>query len=236
MKKFSLEEIENSDGKNGAPAIVVVKEKVYDVSASPKWKGGLHMRRHQAGKDLTVDIGSAPHGIEVLERVQMVGVYQTSRRVDISGNRAKVEAFLEKHPFFRRHPHPAIVHFPLALLMLASFLEILAIWTSSGRTEWAAYLVLTIGFASLPVAIATGYFTWWINYEAKENPIVKQKRRLAWLTLALVGLALVTRTFLLADLLNISDPRLLIYLVFVLSQSAFVAKIGFLGGKLTFPY
>ncbi|MGC8659567.1 MAG: DUF2231 domain-containing protein [Desulfomonilaceae bacterium] len=236
MKRFSLEEIRNSDGKSGAPAVVVVKGKVYDVSASPRWKGGVHMKRHQAGKDLTIDIESAPHSIQVLERVQMVGVYEASVEIPTSSARAKVEAFLEKHPFFRRHPHPAVVHFPLALLMLTSFLEILAICAASPRTEWAAYLVFIIGLASLPVAIVTGYFTWWINYEAKDHPIIRQKRKLAWITLAVGIVAVIIRTFWLTDLLSISDPRLLIYLAFILSQSALVAKIGFLGGKLTFPY
>ena len=78
MKNFSIEEIRSSDGKNGAPALVVVQEKVYDVSNSPKWKDGSHMRRHQAGQDLTVDIKSAPHGTVVLERAQLVGSYRLS--------------------------------------------------------------------------------------------------------------------------------------------------------------
>ena len=143
MKNFSVKEIRSSDGKNGAPALVVVKEKVYDVSNSPKWKDGSRMRRHQAGQDLTIDIKSAPHGTVVLERAQLVGSgTRLSPELYGQGPRARVEVFLEKYPFFRRHPHPAVVHFPLALLMVSALLEILAVLTLSTKTEWAAYLVL----------------------------------------------------------------------------------------------
>ena len=236
MKNFSVKEIRSSDGKNGAPALVVVQEKVYDVSNSPKWKDGSHMRRHQAGQDLTIDIKSAPHGTVVLERAQLVGSYEAEPKSYGQGPRARVEVFLEKHPFFRRHPHPAVVHFPLALLMVSALLEILAVLTLSTKTEWAAYLVLTIGLVSLPVAIATGYFTWWVNYGAIDGPILKQKKRLAWLAAIWCGLAFIIRTFFLSNPLNLADPMMLAYLSLVVSLSAIVATIGFLGGKLTFPY
>ncbi|MHB8203774.1 MAG: DUF2231 domain-containing protein [Desulfomonilaceae bacterium] len=236
MKNFSVKEIHASDGKDGGPALVVVQEKVYDVSNSLKWKDGSHMRRHQAGQDLTTDIKSAPHGPEVLERVQLVGLYEAEPKSYGQGVRARAEMFVEKHPFFRRHPHPAVVHFPLALLMVSSLLEIMAIVSLSEKTEWAAYLVLTIGSVSLPVAMATGYFTWWLNYGAIDGPILKHKKRLAWLAAIWCVLAFVIRSFFLSDPLNIADPLVLAYLSLVVSLSAIVATIGFLGGKLTFPY
>ncbi len=236
MKNFSLKEIQECNGKDGAPALVTVQQKVYDVSNSLKWKDGSHMGRHQAGQNLTADIKSAPHGLEVLERVPMVGAYQAERKDYGLGRRSKVEAFLNEHPFFRRHPHPAVVHFPLALLMVSSFLEIMALVTLSDKTEWAAYMVLIIGVVSLPTAIATGYFTWWINYDAVEGPIIRQKKRLAWLAAAWGILAVVIRTFVLINPLDFIEPMLLAYLSLVVSMSALVATIGFLGGKLTFPY
>jgi len=73
MKTFSVEEISKSDGKDGNPSLVVVESRVYDVSSSKRWTGGIHMRRHQAGSDLTLDLKAAPHGTEVLERVELVG-------------------------------------------------------------------------------------------------------------------------------------------------------------------
>ena len=45
----------------------------YDVSHSKLWPGGEHMRRHQAGEDLTEAMAAAPHGPEVLERLPKLG-------------------------------------------------------------------------------------------------------------------------------------------------------------------
>ena len=37
--------------------------KVIDVTASKLWKGGLHMKRHRAGSDLSADIAAAPAAV-----------------------------------------------------------------------------------------------------------------------------------------------------------------------------
>ncbi len=54
------------DGTGGKPAWVKVGDRVYDVSSSPRWKEGLHYRRHRAGEDLTQALEHAPHGLEKL--------------------------------------------------------------------------------------------------------------------------------------------------------------------------
>jgi len=50
------------DGKNGNPAYVAYKGKVYDVSASFLWKDGNHQVLHSAGVDSTVALEQAPQG------------------------------------------------------------------------------------------------------------------------------------------------------------------------------
>ena len=236
MKTFSSTDIKVGDGKDGAPSYVAVEGKVYDVSGSLKWKEGNHMRRHQAGNDLSADIKSAPHGLDVLSRVTLIGQLKTETKIYQSTAQARIEAILEKHPFFRRHPHPAVVHFPLALLMMSSFLEISAILMASDRTEWAAYLSLIVGIITVPAAIVTGYFTWWINYEAKGSPIINTKKKLAWLAFIVGLVAFMIRTFAVASPLQQGETMLLIYVGTLLILSGLVAAIGFLGGKLTFPY
>lgn len=72
-KKFTLEELAKHDGKNGSPAYLAYKGKVYDVSDSSFWLGGDHLGAHQAGKDLTLELELAPHGPENLDRVKLVG-------------------------------------------------------------------------------------------------------------------------------------------------------------------
>lgn len=236
MKTFSVEEISKSDGKDGNPSLVVVESRVYDVSSSKRWTGGIHMRRHQAGSDLTLDLKAAPHGTEVLERVELVGQLIQPARNSSTGLRGSLEELLEKHPFFRRHPHPAIVHFPLGLLMIAPILQIAALVTRSSSTEWAAYLLLLIGSVSIVGSIATGYMTWVVNYEASDSKIIKSKRRMAWLALALAVVAFYTRTFVVNDPLQFNDTFVLLYTLNVIGLSASVGYTGFLGGKLTFPY
>jgi predicted heme/steroid binding protein len=74
QRKFTLEELKTYDGKDGRPAYVAYKGKVYDVTDDYLWIDGDHQGEHQAGKDLTEDMARAPHGEETLERVRLVGV------------------------------------------------------------------------------------------------------------------------------------------------------------------
>ncbi|MEM2102481.1 MAG: cytochrome b5 domain-containing protein [Candidatus Bathyarchaeia archaeon] len=76
-KKFTLEELKKYDGKNGKPAYIAYKGKVYDVTESLLWLDGEHQAQHMAGRDLTEDMNQAPHGEELLERVKLVGILVT---------------------------------------------------------------------------------------------------------------------------------------------------------------
>ncbi len=73
-RKFTLEELKQFDGRDGRPAYIAYKGKVYDVTESFLWIDGDHQGLHTAGKDLTEDIASAPHGEETFDRVKLVGV------------------------------------------------------------------------------------------------------------------------------------------------------------------
>ncbi|MGQ9543116.1 MAG: cytochrome b5 domain-containing protein [Candidatus Bathyarchaeia archaeon] len=74
MKAFTEEELAEYNGKNGKPAYIAYKGKVYDVSASFLWKDGDHQVLHKAGMDLTEALEQAPHGEDVLEKFPMVGI------------------------------------------------------------------------------------------------------------------------------------------------------------------
>jgi len=77
VKNFSVEELGQFDGKNGNPAYVAFKGKVYDVTDSYIWIDGDHSGEHQAGKDLTEQMTVAPHAEDVMERMKVVGVLST---------------------------------------------------------------------------------------------------------------------------------------------------------------
>ena len=74
MKSFSKEELARYNGKNGAPAYIAYKGKAYDVSASFIWRDGRHQVVHNAGEDLTDSLEQAPHGVEMLDRLPVIGI------------------------------------------------------------------------------------------------------------------------------------------------------------------
>lgn len=73
MKDFSKKELAMNNGKNGSPALIAFKGKIFDVSKSFLWKKGKHQVLHDAGEDLTEQLSKAPHGVELLERFPVVG-------------------------------------------------------------------------------------------------------------------------------------------------------------------
>jgi predicted heme/steroid binding protein len=72
-KKVTLQELQENNGKNGKPAYLAYKGKVYDVSDSSFWMDGDHMGMHDAGKDLSDELEMAPHRDETFKRVKFVG-------------------------------------------------------------------------------------------------------------------------------------------------------------------
>jgi predicted heme/steroid binding protein len=73
-KKFTDEELKQYNGQEGKPAYITFEGKVYDVTNSSLWQGGDHLGAHQAGKDLTEAMKSAPHGEDVLGKAKQIGL------------------------------------------------------------------------------------------------------------------------------------------------------------------
>ena len=73
LQRFTMDELSKFNGKNGNPAYVAFKGKVYDVSGSDQWLEGDHLG-HEAGQDLTMAMDIAPHGEEVMAKTKLVGV------------------------------------------------------------------------------------------------------------------------------------------------------------------
>jgi predicted heme/steroid binding protein len=46
LKKFTIEQLKQYDGKNGKPAYIAFKGKVYDVSDNYTWGDGGHFGEH----------------------------------------------------------------------------------------------------------------------------------------------------------------------------------------------
>jgi len=73
MMTFTAEQLKHYDGRHGV-AYVAYRGRVYDVSASYHWRGGMHHVMHRAGCDLTEALEkAAPHGTSLLEKFPVVG-------------------------------------------------------------------------------------------------------------------------------------------------------------------
>ncbi len=76
METFTLEQLKQFDGKNGKPAYIAFKGKVYDATGSSLWEAGEHQGIHFAGNDLSTEMENAPHGEEELNQLKIVGELQ----------------------------------------------------------------------------------------------------------------------------------------------------------------
>ena len=74
QKQLTRQQLSKFDGREGRPAYVAYKGKVYDVTGSFLWMGGRHQALHRAGEDLTDVLDTAPHGEDLLERVPFIGM------------------------------------------------------------------------------------------------------------------------------------------------------------------
>lgn len=207
--------------------------KVIDVTGSKLWKSGLHMKRHHAGKDLTTDIQAAPHSLEVLDRYPQVGVLKkevaSERKIPSSLSR-----LLSRFPMLRRHPHPMLIHFPIVFMISTTGFTLLYLLTGYRGFETTAVHCLGAGILFTPMAILTGFYTWWLNYMAKPNRPVHIKQRLSFVLFALQIVVFVWR-ILEPDILSALELASVIYVALILSLSGVVAVLGWFGAMLTFP-
>jgi predicted heme/steroid binding protein/uncharacterized membrane protein len=234
MQEFDPQTLAENNGQDGKKIFIAHEGKVYDVSGSKMWKGGLHMRRHHAGTDLTTDIQAAPHGTEVFERYPQVGLVKKEEEVAERKIPRIVAWLMETNPFFRRHPHPMTVHFPIVFFLANPFFNVLYIITGNKSFETTAFHCLAGGILFGAIAMATGLFTWWYNYMARMMKPIAIKIPLS---LALLVVAVILFFW------RLNDPEVmdgvqsgnLLYLLLVLALFPMVSIVGWFGATMTFP-
>ena len=233
MKNFTQEELAQFDGSDGKPVYIAHNGKVYDVSESKMWRGGLHMKRHHAGRDLTTDIQAAPHDVAVLERYPQVGVLRTEQAPERQMP-GPVAWLLESSPFFRRHPHPMTVHFPIAFMLANPFFNCLYWVTGNPDFETTAFHCLGAGILFTAVAMLTGFFTWWYNYMARMMKPVAIKIPLSVITLGLAIASFVWRWNVPNVMANPAGSNAF-YFLCSLAFVPLIGTIGWYGATMTFP-
>ncbi|HYA42070.1 MAG TPA: DUF2231 domain-containing protein [Syntrophobacteraceae bacterium] len=233
MEEISLEELAQKDGKDGRPVYIAYEGKIYDVSGSKLWKTGSHMRRHFSGKDLTTDIGGAPHGPEMLQRFPQVGIVRREAVHEIEG-KTFLEPLFKKVPFLRRHPHPMTVHFPIVFMLSAGFFTLLYLITGDPSFDTTAFHCLAGGVIFTPIVMLTGFVSWSVNYLARPMRRVNIKVTVSLLMLVVSLVALIWREVA-PEVLTSFSTLGLVYLLLVFSLCPMVAVIGWQGAGLTFP-
>jgi predicted heme/steroid binding protein/uncharacterized membrane protein len=228
MKEMTSEELLSFNGKDGKPVYIAFEGKVYDVSKSPLWSKGLHMNRHPSGSNLTGAISAAPHGTEVLERYPRVGVLKKGVPEELKHLPPVLQNLLQKLPMAKRHPHPMVVHFPLAFLMASSLFILLYLVFQNPSFEMASFYLLILGAIASPFAIITGLLTWWINYRLKLTLFVKRKIQLSILLLVFEIILILWRS---------SQPQIThpVYFIMMVILTPIVSFLGYYGGQMTFP-
>jgi uncharacterized membrane protein len=100
--------------------------------------------------------------------------------------------------------------------------------------DTTAFHCLGGGILFTPVAIITGFYTWWLNYMAKPNRPVNIKKRLSFLLFAVQITAFAWR-IIVPDILTCFGYVTVVYVFLILSLAGIVTVIGWFGAMLTFP-
>jgi uncharacterized membrane protein len=193
------------------------------------------MRRHQAGTDLTEDIGGAPHGIEVFEKFPQVGILKPEKDPMDEHIPDLLLTVFRKIPMLRRHPHPMTVHFPIAFIMLFPVLNILYLVTGKESFDVSSFHVLVAGLVFTPVALLTGPYNWWINYAGKWSKIIAIKMFGSLILITLILVIFMWRILVPDIMLQPTEARI-IYIMLSLVLPPLITVLGWFGAKMTFPH
>jgi uncharacterized membrane protein len=157
-----------------------------------------------------------------------VGVLKKGAPEELKHLPPLLQNFLQKLPMARRHPHPMVVHFPIAFLMASSLFILLYLIFKNPSFEITSFYLLILGAIASPFAMATGLLTWWVNYRLKLTLFVKRKIQFSILLLIFEIILILW----LSSNPEISNP---IYFIMVVLLTPIVSILGYYGGQMTFP-
>ena len=221
---MTLEKLKQYNGKNGQKAYIAYKGNVYDVSSSPLWKNGVHQKMHEAGLDLTELLEKAPHSEEVFERFTIVDTLDQE-------NNSK-SAWVK---WYRKyHPHPMLVHFPIALHLFAAGLNILFLFYQESSFATAVFYSFFVATIMGILAMFSGILSWWINYQLAFTHVFLIKLSLSIITLLLgiVGISIYLDN---PDVVYLTSLKSILYHAIIFLTGITVMVLAYNGGKITWP-
>ena len=221
---MTLEKLKQYNGQNSQKSYIAYKGNVYDVSSSPLWENGIHKKIHQAGLDLTSAMEHAPHAEEVFAGFTIV-----DRLEEIDESKIDWVKWYRKY-----HPHPMLVHFPIALHLFAAGLNIVFLFDQNSSFSTAVFYTFFVATLMGLLAMLSGLLSWWINYQLAFTNIFIIKISLSVITLILgiVGI-----------MIYLDDPQVvylrtlpsILYHGIIFLTGITVIILAHNGGKLTWP-
>jgi uncharacterized membrane protein len=141
-------------------------------------------------------------------------------------------AVLRRFPVLRREPHLVTVHFPLVFAMTIPLFDVLSVvFRKRPAFERTAFYLTVLGVLATPVAIMTGFYTWWLNFKARPTSPIKVKIAVSLLLLADL-LALLAWRLADPDITKAPGASRAAYLALSLMLPAPAAVLGRFGGRL----
>lgn len=125
-------------------------------------------------------------------------------------------------------------HFPIVFMLSATFFSLLYVITGDQSFDDTAFYCLGAGLLTMPLAVATGLFTHWLNFPGGLHKTVHIEIGLSFAVLTVAGVAFFWRWLdpgVLATLTGVN----FIYFLMVLSLTPLVTANGYFGGMVTFP-
>jgi len=129
------------------------------------------------------------------------------------------------------HLHPMVVHFPIALFIMALVFELVSfIIKNESYHKAAMYMYVTAAFIT-PLVVRTGI--WEAEKLNLAHPMLDQHRNFALWTM---WVSLMSLPFLWFIQKEFGKYLRIIFLIFLISTAAFVSLAGDKGGRMVFEY
>ncbi|MDT8338298.1 MAG: 2-oxoacid:acceptor oxidoreductase subunit alpha [Sulfurimonas sp.] len=233
---MTIDELKQYNGKDGAKAYIAYKNVVYDVTDSPLWSGGEHEGMHFAGVDLTAQLANAPHGSDVFKELPVVAKLEDAAKTqeDQSSShqslKSKLSAWYKKY-----HPHPAIVHFPIALHLFAAGMDGLFLMAPNEAYVLGVFYTFFVATVMGFVAMIPGILSWWVNYNFSMRRAFVIKLIVSTITL-LLGVVAIGIYYENPQAVYEYSFEGVLYHAIVLVTGLNVIILGYYGGKITWGY